>query len=212
MLLLLFCLQPGQAQVVFKDTTQTAVRARPIGVTLGVGMGYAAPRELNERIKQELSSQWAIAGSTDLNLYVMADVAVRIPLKNAWSAGPLLEGAVASKSLQDVSANMETRVYSLWRFSPGLAVHYRGQLPNAYWYISPAFQYHSLRYNSLLYGKGYDNKASGLRLELGYATQGWTADLRYRLIATIMSPGRKGTEQPALDFSGIAFGMGLSFP
>lgn len=210
--LLLFCMPLARAQVVFKDSTQTAARIKPLMVKFGVNMGYTAPKELNNHIKQELSSVWAVSGSTDLNLYVAADAAVYIPLKEHWSVGPLLAGAIASRSMQEVSANMRTSVYSLWRLSPGLALQYAGQLQNAYWYISPAIQFHFLQYNSLIFGKSYDDQTAGLRLELGYATQGWSADVHYRLIATFMNPRGKDFEHPPLNFSGFALGVGVSFP
>lgn len=209
----LLCQENVGAQVVFRDTTavQTAQKVKP-QFALGLGFGYAAPRELNDRIRQEITSRWVVSGSTDLNVYVVADAALLFPLNERWYAGPLLEAAVASKSFQDISAGMDRSVYSLWRFSPGAALQFVVPLNNAYWYFAPAVQYHSLKYNSLL-GKDLRDKSLGLRLEAGYAMQAWTYDLRYKATATFMSmkAGEPGVD-PSLNFSGLALGIGISFP
>lgn len=211
LLLLLFCL-PLSGQVVFRDTTQHVNNSntQKTQFSIGFGFGYASPQELNSHIREELAGSY-ISGSTDLNLYVELDAALWFPINERLSAGPLLEGAVASKTLHDVSANMQASVYSLWRFSPGLALQYTIPLQNTYWYFSPAIQYHMLKYNALV-GMDLQAKSPGFRLEAGYATMLWSMDIRYRLIGTFMNPGKQRSSQPNLNFSGLAFGVGISLP
>jgi hypothetical protein len=186
---------------------ETSAKSFAVYPTLGFGIGFFYPKDVNDYIKEEIVASYSSAVNTDLYMYLEIKGGVTFRLKSV-DFSMLLEYDIAPKFV--VVTGGDDFAYSFTRFSPEISANY--YIPNKSgkhaFFIGGGVNYSFMRF------KEFSASSPGFKLQMGYSLQFGKLNLQpnvaFRYVkATDSSDDIWGDFD--LDYTGGQIGVILSF-
>jgi len=184
---------------------ESSAKSMAVYPTLGFGIGFFYPKDVNDYIQDEIISDYGSSYNTDLYMYLEIKGGVTFRLKSVdFSA--LLEYDIAPKFVVVSGGNNISYSYS--RFAPEISVNFYipNQSGNHAFFIGGGVNY------SFMHFKEFSASSPGFKLQLGYSLQFGKFNLQpnvaFRYVKATSSSKDVDFD---LDYTGGQIGVILSF-